>query len=145
MAGTFTAKRGGARGGGGFKKSFNKKRSSPDDDDNTGSAARVPKKARGNKEKEGEGEGEGGNEDAAFVPKLGTDDEKNAFVAVGFPFSLFPSYLLVTSPIHALPCRAFQISSLETDGQHGFSVTTVFLQVLIRGNSSKQTVHDALL
>ncbi|KAF1963731.1 PC4-domain-containing protein [Byssothecium circinans] len=69
MAGTHTAKRGGARGGGFKKASYNKKRSSPDDDD-TNTTARASKKSKNEEES------------TPFVPKLEEDDDQNVFVAL---------------------------------------------------------------
>ena len=69
-------KRGGFRGGGssGFKKSYTKKRSPEDADD----APRASKMFKGDEEEK---------EDATpVVPKLQTDDDNNAFIAV----SCFP-------------------------------------------------------
>lgn len=65
-------KRGVARGGGGgaFKKGYAKKRSPEDEDE----APRASKKSKGDDEEDGNV--------ALFVPKLDTDDENNAFVAV---------------------------------------------------------------
>jgi hypothetical protein len=65
-------KRGGFCGGGGgaFKKGYAKKRSPEDEDD----APRASKKSKGDDEEE---------ENApSFAPKLDTDDENNAFIAV---------------------------------------------------------------
>ncbi|KAJ4336055.1 hypothetical protein N0V87_005635 [Didymella glomerata] len=65
-------KRGGFRGGGGgaFKKGYAKKRSPEDEDD----APRASKKSKGDDEEE---------ENAPpFTPKLDTDDENNAFIAL---------------------------------------------------------------
>jgi hypothetical protein len=69
MAGGF--KRGSAHGGG-PKKSFSKKRSSPSDDETPARTAKKAKASGSDDEAEAE----------AFIPTLGTDDEKNPFVSV---------------------------------------------------------------
>ncbi|KAH6643622.1 transcriptional Coactivator p15-domain-containing protein [Boeremia exigua] len=70
MAGT--SKRGGFRGGGsgGFKKGSSKKRS-PEDDNDT---PHMSKKAKGDEDED--------KDDTPFVPKLQTDEDNNAFVAL---------------------------------------------------------------